>query len=101
MAGAGSDIGVGFTVSRKVGNAVQRNRAKRRLRAVAGELLPRCGQPGRDYVLIGRKDTPTRDYAELRKDLCQALKAVNRDGSRRQPGRKRGETRKLGRGRNL
>jgi len=93
------DIGIGFTVSRRVGNAVRRNRAKRRLRALAGEILLRCGQPGHDYVLIGRKETPTREFSELRQDLCQALKAMDRGRSRRQPGGKERETPKLGKGR--
>ena len=47
-------IRVGFTCSKKVGNAVVRNRAKRRLRAIAREVLPNLGRAGFDYVLIGR-----------------------------------------------
>jgi ribonuclease P protein component len=67
-------IRVGFTCSKKVGNAVARNRAKRRLRAVAREVLNDAGQPGWDYVLIGRAgQTGTRPYAALRDDLLQAL----------------------------
>src|SRR5947208_2991009 len=53
----GAFVRVGFTASRKVGNAVVRNRAKRRLRAVADELLARDGRPGTDYVLIARAGT--------------------------------------------
>ena len=67
---------VGFTVSRKVGGAVVRNRAKRRLRAVAAELLPALGQPATDYVLIGRQATPTRPYALLKADLAEALRRL-------------------------
>lgn len=67
-------IRVGFTCSKKVGNAVARNRAKRRLRAVAREVLPEAGQPGWDYVLIGRAgQTTARAYAALRDDLASAL----------------------------
>jgi len=47
-----SGIGVGFTATKKIGNAVTRNRAKRRLREVARALLPELGRPGHDYVLI-------------------------------------------------
>lgn len=71
-------IRVGFTCSRKVGNAVTRNRAKRRLRALAAELLPRLGQPGWDYVLVGRPGaTVERAFDALRSDLDGALKAIH------------------------
>lgn len=71
-------IRVGFTCSKKVGNAVARNRAKRRLRAVAREVLPRHGQPGWDYVLIGRRDeTAARPFARLVAELETALQRVH------------------------
>jgi ribonuclease P protein component len=67
-------IRVGFTCSKKVGNAVARNRAKRRLRAVAREMVPARGQPGWDYVLIGRAgETGQSPYEGLRRDLAFAL----------------------------
>jgi len=67
-------IRVGFTCSKKVGNAVARNRAKRRLRAVAREVVATRGQPGWDYVLIGRaEETGQRPFDELRRDLAFAL----------------------------
>lgn len=70
-------IRVGFTCSKKVGNAVTRNRAKRRLRAIAREILPGAGRSGWDYVLIGRPDeTATRPYDALRRDLVFALRRL-------------------------
>ncbi|UWP92560.1 ribonuclease P protein component [Aliiroseovarius crassostreae] len=75
---AGEDPRIGYTCSKKVGNAVARNRAKRRLRAIAREVLPTHGKPGWDYVLIGRKDaTATRPYNDLVEDLIRALKEVH------------------------
>lgn len=72
-------IRVGFTASKKIGNAVTRNRAKRRLRALARDLLPDLAQPGWDYVLVARPDaTVLRDYALLQADLRSALKSVHR-----------------------
>jgi ribonuclease P protein component len=69
---------VGFTCSKKVGNAVARNRAKRRLREIARLVLPTHGRSGWDYVLIGRAGvTATRDFAAMRTDLERALQKVH------------------------
>lgn len=67
---------VGFTASKRVGNAVARNRAKRRLRAVAAEVLPLYAAPGHDYVVIGRQATLDRDWDDLKGDLEQALRRI-------------------------
>jgi ribonuclease P protein component len=67
---------VGFTASRKVGNAVARNRARRRLRAASEAILRPHGLPGRDYVLVARQATVDRPYAELLADLAGALKRL-------------------------
>ena len=76
-ASAGTRARIGFTASRRVGNAVARNRAKRRLRALAEEIMKRHAAPGRDYVLIARSTTPTRPYAALRGDLERAMKRLH------------------------
>ncbi|MDR3526309.1 MAG: ribonuclease P protein component [Rhizomicrobium sp.] len=70
-------IRVGFTASRKVGNAVARNRAKRRLRAVAQAILSEQGIECTDYVLVARTVTLTRPYDALLKDLAQILTAAH------------------------
>ena len=68
---------VGFTCSKKVGNAVTRNRAKRRLREIARLILPISGQPGHDYVLIGRANvTATTDFAAMQTELAQSLQKL-------------------------
>ena len=66
-------IRLGLTVSRKVGGAVVRNRMKRRLRALARELMPQAGIAGADHVLIGRESGIERDYDALRGELTTAL----------------------------
>ena len=68
---------LGLTVSRKVGPAVARNRARRRLRAVANAVMPQHAKPGRDYVLIGRTATLSRPYAALVADLETALRRLD------------------------
>lgn len=74
-AGEGADdlVRFGLTASRKVGNAVRRNRARRRLRALAVEILPRLVAPGHDLVLIARQSTPDRAFDALKGDLKTAL----------------------------
>ncbi len=93
--GTAKDVGaeqvrVGFTVSRKVGNAIRRNRARRRLRAVVAEVLPEHGRAGCDYVLIGRAGTLDRRYADLVADLCTALARIGTKGSQGRPRRPKG-----------
>lgn len=72
----GAGIRIGFTASRRVGGAVARNRAKRRLRAAVAHVMPGAAQPGHDYVLIARAATLTRPFDALLRDLETALKRV-------------------------
>lgn len=69
-------IRVGFTATRKIGGAVVRNRAKRRLREAARALLPLYGKAGCDYVLIARAGTPSRPWGRLLDDVKSALLSV-------------------------
>jgi ribonuclease P protein component len=73
---AGAVIRVGFTATRKIGNAVVRNRARRRLRAAAASVMARHAATGFDYVLIARAETRTRPYAALVGDLETALRRL-------------------------
>lgn len=66
-------IGAGFTATKKVGNAVTRNRAKRRLRAAMQRLLPSYGVAGVDYVFIARMETATIGWQRLLDDMESAL----------------------------
>ena len=72
-------IRVGFTCSKKVGNAVARNRAKRRLREITNLILISSAKKGWDYVLIGKKEvTASRDFIKLKNDLTYALQKIHK-----------------------
>ena len=64
---------VGFTVTKKIGGAVVRNRMKRRFRALAREIVPAKGVPGSDHVMIGRAKGIERNFGLLRSELVEAL----------------------------
>ena len=68
-----SNMRVGFTVTKKIGGAVVRNRMKRRFRALAREIIPAKGFAGADHVMIGRAKGIEREFGLLRAELGQAL----------------------------
>ncbi len=68
----------GFTTTRKIGNAVVRNRARRRLREAALQITRETSIVGADLVLIGRHDTATRNFAALLGDLRTAIRKIGR-----------------------
>lgn len=70
-------IRVGFTATKRCGNAVTRNRIKRRLRALAREVVAEKGRPGWEYVLIGKPATADADFALLTRDLHYALRKLH------------------------
>ena len=82
-----ADVGVGFTATKKIGNAVTRNRAKRRLREAARMMLPLHGQAGHDYVLIARSGTTVRPWDRLVDDVKSALISLRTGGDPARPPR--------------
>ncbi|MDA0261364.1 MAG: ribonuclease P protein component [Proteobacteria bacterium] len=83
------DLRIGFTVTKRVGNAVIRNRARRRLRAAANQVLQTRAIAGFDYVLIARQSTPTRPYDDLVEDMETAFMRLDPNRSERSSGRDR------------
>ncbi|MAF49030.1 MAG: ribonuclease P protein component [Rhodospirillales bacterium] len=90
--GEAAPIRVGFTVSRKVGNAVVRNRVRRRLRAAADEILPEFAGANSDFVVIGRRAALDEDFTTLAGHLKSALakydKNISGQTDKRRPGKK-------------
>ena len=80
---------IGFTASKKVGNAVARNRARRRLRAAANDVIGARGGEAMDYVVIARAATLERGYADLLDDLRSTLSRIHRDAGERRGERRR------------
>jgi ribonuclease P protein component len=91
LGNGGQGLRLGITVTKKIGNAVVRNRMKRRFRALAREVLPAHGMPDTDHVLIGRDGGVERDYAALRDELVAALERAK--AGKGDPPRRRREKR--------
>ncbi|WP_284126481.1 ribonuclease P protein component [Parerythrobacter aestuarii] len=85
----GKGMRYGITVTKKIGNAVARNRMKRRFRELLWEALPLAGLPDHDHILIGREGGIERDFALLREELAIALQraAEGKGDPRRRPSR--------------
>jgi ribonuclease P protein component len=75
----GEGVRVGFIASKKVGCAVLRNRAKRKMRALAKEVLSTRAKTGWDYVLVAHPSVPAKSYGSLKKELEQAIKKIGQD----------------------
>ena len=90
LPGGSTRIRVGFTASRKVGNAVARNRVRRRLRAAVERVVPECAGDGHDFVVIGRAATLRRPFDALVQDLRKAIERLNacREGTQGKRGRR-------------
>lgn len=89
--GDGGPVRIGFTVTKKTGNAVVRNRIRRRLREVARQVVPDAGRPGYDYVLVAREQALSAAFSSLLGDLSRALRKLHdptraaRDPSSKRP----------------
>ena len=73
------DIWVGYTATKRVGNAVCRNKSKRRLRAVVREVLPQYALKNVDYIFIARNSTADCPFEELKQDTVYALKKIQKN----------------------
>ena len=69
-------IRLGITITKKVGNAVVRNRMRRRFRSLMREMLAEKGRPGADHILIGRQNGIEMDFGKLREDLHMAFDRI-------------------------
>lgn len=78
---------VGFTITKKTGNAVERNRIRRRLRAAARSVIPRAGQAGFDYVIVARRSALSSPFAAMLNDLEGALRRLHERKSGHAPAR--------------
>ncbi len=83
----------GFTATKKLGNAVVRNRVKRRLRETVRQIAPQKARTGYDYVLIGRKSTLKRPFSSLLNDLAIAFARVHGNSGQHRSKRRTGATR--------
>lgn len=75
-------VRIGFTVTKRVGNSVVRNRVRRRMREAARQIFPGLAKPGTDYVLIGRAATLTASFPDILNDLTRALEALAKPAKR-------------------
>jgi ribonuclease P protein component len=83
-------VRVGFTVSRQVGNAVERNRVRRRLREAARLKSETAFAPGYDYVLIGRRNALTCPFSDIARELDGALRRIATGAPDKRPPHKAG-----------
>ena len=84
-------VRIGFTVSKKVGNAVERNRVRRRLREIVRQSAPGRMRPGHDYVVVGRRAALALPFGRMIEDFDGALRRVHEGRRDAKPGTRRGE----------
>jgi ribonuclease P protein component len=81
---------VGLTVTKKSGNAVERNRIRRRLRSATDDVVTRAGRQGFDYVVVARRAALSAPFDAMLRDLERAITRVHDDKTGRDPGRSAG-----------
>ena len=89
--GENGAVRIGFTVSKKVGNAVERNRVRRRLREIVRQSAPDRMRPGHDYVVVGRRAALALPFGRMIEDFDGALRRVHEGRRDAKPGTRRGE----------
>jgi ribonuclease P protein component len=79
---AAEGVRIGYTVTKKTGNAVERNRIKRRMRAVVHQIMPISARPAHDYVLIGKRAALNTEFETMVAELGSSLSRVHQNSNK-------------------